>query len=131
MALVAWAPKGYSAPMELLAAKLPPGKVTERDWWEALADRVSDLAVAAGEEETRAACSALDVPMVEELYQAGQSLVYHNLRLMQALDLSLDEKSPFPATVGEPTEDAKEALRLSLMDWVDQALSVVSESSLD
>ena len=127
--LVAWAPKGLSP--ELTAVRLPPGKVTERDWWEALADRVSDLAVAAGEEETQAACNALNVPMTEELYQVGQSLVLHNLVLMQALDLIMAEGNPFPATVGEPSQEAKDALELNLTEWVDQALSVVSESSLD
>lgn len=131
MALVAWAPKGYAAPMELLVAKLPPGRVTEREWWEALSDRVSELAVKAGQEETQAAFQALGTPGTARLQEAGQFLVLHNLVLMQELDLHQDSK-PFPATVGEPTAEATEALQnVTLMGWVEQALSLVSESSLD
>lgn len=131
MALVAWAPEGYNAPVELLAVKIKPGKVTEREWREALSDRISALAIKEGEQTTALACRELNVPMVEELYQAGQSLVLHNLVLRQALDLNLIGKNPFPSTVGEPDQEVKDALELSLMDWVDQALSLVSESSLD
>lgn len=130
MTLVAWAPKGYSAPIELIAVKIKPGRVTERDWREALSDRVSQLAIKEPE-SLPMACRALDVPMTEELYQAGQSLVLHNLVLIQALDLNLIGDNPFPATVGEPSQEAQEALELTLGEWVAHALSMVSESNLD
>ena len=129
--LVAWAPQGYSAPIELIAVRIKQGKVTEREWWEALSDRVSQLAIEAGEGQTMAACNALDVPMTEELYQAGQSLVLHNLVLIQALDLNLIDENPVPAVVSESSEEAEEALTLTLGEWAGHALSMVSTSSLD
>lgn len=131
MALVAWAPKGMSVPMKLVAVKLPPGPVTERQWWEALADRVQELADKAGEQETMQACKALNVPQPEYLNQAGQSLVLHNLNLRTQMELAMPDKHPFPGVVTEPSQDVKDALNLDLMDWVEQALSVVSESDLD
>ena len=131
MTLVAWAPTGYSAPIEQIAVKIKQGGVTEREWREALSDRVSQLAIEAGEDQTMAACNALDVPMTDELYQAGQSLVLHNLMLMQALDLNLIGKNPFPAMVSVSNEEAEEALTLTLGEWAGQALSMVSASDLD
>ena len=131
MALVAWAPKGYEAPLELLVAKLPPGQVTKAQWWGALSDRIADLAVKAGEQETAQACHTLGVPMTNRLEEAGQSLVLHNLQLRTSLNLAMPEQSPFPATVGEPSQEMKDALKLDLMEWVELASSVVSGSSLD
>lgn len=131
MTLVAWAPMGYSAPIELIAVKIKTGQVTEREWWEALSDRVNDLAIDAGEEQTRIACNELNVPMTEEIYQAGQSLVLHNLVLLTNLNLAVIDENPFPATVGEPNEEAQEALELTLEEWLGYALSMVSESRLD
>ncbi len=69
-----------SVPLELVAVKMPPGPVTERQWWEALADRVQELADKAGEQGTSQACKALNVPEPEYSNQAGQSLVLHNLK---------------------------------------------------
>lgn len=131
MTLVAWAPTGYSAPIELIAVKIKQGKVTELEWLEALSDRVSQLARDAGEQQTMMACNELNVPMTEELYQAGQSLVLHNLVLLTNLNLAVIDENPFPAIVDGPNEEAEEALELTLGEWVGHALSMVSGSGLD
>jgi hypothetical protein len=126
MALVAWAPTGYNVPMEMLVAKLPPGKVTERQWWEALSDRISEMAVKAGDEAVTRACQALDLPGPENLQETGQFLVMHNLNLMTHLQL-LQYKNPFPATVGEPTPEMKDALKTTLDEWVQMVEPLVSK----
>lgn len=131
MALVAWAPKGMAAPLELIAVRINPGQVTEREWIEALADRVQELANKAGAVETMQACRNLDVPEPEEIEEAGQALVLNNLNLRTNLNLAMPAKHPFPATAGEPAQELKDALELELSDWVEQALSLVSASSLD
>lgn len=132
MALVAWAPKGMSVPLELVAVKLPPGPVTERQWWEALADRVQELADKAGEQDTSQACKALNVPEPEYSNQAGQSLVLHNLNLRTHLNLAIFDEPPWPATVTENDPEIQEILKgQTLMDWVDHAKSLVSSSDLD
>lgn len=128
---VAWAPKGYSAPIELTAVRLLPGQVTERQWWEALADRVAELAMNEGEEVVAQACRLLDVPMTNRIEEVGQSLVLYNSRLKTALNLAAYEGIPFPAIVNEPSQEAEDALEVTLLEWVDHALSTVSESSLD
>ena len=127
MALVAWAPKGYEAPLELIAVKIKPGQVTKAQWWEALSDRIADLAMKAGEKETAQACRMLGVPMTERLEEVGQSLVLNNLQLLTSLNLAMPEHDPFPATVGEPSQEMKDALSLDLMDWVELASSMASE----
>lgn len=132
MALVAWAPKGMSVPMELVAVKLPLGPVTERQWWEALTDRVQELADKAREQETMQACKALNVQQPEYLNQAGQSLVLHNLNLRTHMDLAIFDEPPWPATVTENDPEIQEILEAqTLMDWVDHARSLVSSSDLD
>ncbi len=131
MALVAWAPKGMSAPIELTAVRIKPGKVTRNQWLDALANRVTDLAMKSAPEETAQACRYLGLPVTDNPREAGLFLVLENLNLQTNLNLSIQDKNPFPATVGEPSQDAKDALQLNLMEWVDLASSMVSESSLD
>jgi len=129
--LAAWAPIGYSAPIELLAVKIRPGRVTEREWWEALSERVSELAMDASPHELRAAFNILDVPGTEPSV-AGQSLVLHNLNLMTHLNLAVIDESPWPAKVTDNDPEIQEILEnQTLLDWVDHAWSLVSPSSLD
>ncbi len=131
MALVAWSPEGYLAPTTLLAVMLPPGPVTERQWWEALADRVTKMAVEAGIEATEEACQMLDLAMPNEPEEAGQFLVLGNLNLLTHLDCAVIDKEPFPATVSH-NPDAQEAIEESdLMMWTELARIMVSASSLD
>ena len=130
MALVAWSPKGMSAPIELTAVRIQPGKVTERDWVEALADRVQAL-VDQDPDSLPEACDMLGVPEPDRVEEAGQVMVLRNLNLRTQFNLAMPEQHPFPATVGEPTPEAKDALSLSLMDWAEIASSLASGSSLD
>ena len=130
MALVAWAPKKIWAPIELVAAKVPTGSVTEREWVERLADRVTEMASKEPPEATVEACRALGVPETDDPTEAGQYLVMGNLNLRTHLSLAMDS-NPFPAKV-TPSEEAAQAIReTDLATWVDLAASMVSASSLD
>ena len=130
MALVAWSPKGMSAPTELTAVKIKPGKVTERDWVEALADRVQEL-VDQDPDSLASACELVGVEAPDRVAETGQVMVLRNLNLRTHLNLAMPEQHPFPATVGEPTPEAKDALSLTLLEWAEIASSMVSGSSLD
>ena len=131
MALVAWSPQGYLAPMELLAAKVPEGQITERQWREALADRVPQMAIEAGPEMTAWACRVLDLPETDDPKEAGEFLVLHNLNLRTHLDCAIIDKDLFPATATADS-DAMEAIEeTDLAMWTDLAASMVSASSLD
>ena len=128
---MAWSPQGYLAPMELLAAKVPAGPITERQWWEALADRVTEMAIKAGPEATVLACRALEMPETDEPKEAGEFLVLHNLNLRTHLDCAIIDKDPFPATA-KAQPDAMEAIEeMDLEMWTELAVSMISASSLD
>ncbi len=130
MALVAWAPQGISAPLELLAVKIQPGPVTRREWLEALADRVTQMATEEPEYLPQA-CKALGLQETDKPREAGQFLVLDNLELQTNLNLAVLDQYPFPATASNNPE-AKQALEeTNLQSWVESALSLVSESSLD
>lgn len=129
---VAWSPKGYNAPIELIAVKIKQGKITQREWWEALSDRVNELAVQAGEQATLQACRDLGLPETDDPSEAGQYLVLGNLNLRTHLDLAVIDKPPFPARVGERNPEAQQAIdETDLASWVEHAWSLVSPSSLD
>jgi hypothetical protein len=131
MALVAWSPKGYLAPIELLAAKVPQGKITKRQWIEALADRVTAMAIKAGPEATLQACRDLSLPETDNPQEAGQFLVMANLNLRTNLDCVIVEGKPFPATAKNEPEAQEAIEETDLESWTDLARSLVSESSLD
>jgi hypothetical protein len=123
-------PEGISAPAGLIAVMVPAGPITERQWWEALADRVSELAVEAGQQAAQEACDLLNLASPEEPQETGQFLILGNLNLLTHLDLATD-KSPWPA-VAAPSKQAAEAIaETDLATWADLASSMVSESSLD
>lgn len=129
MALVAWAPTKISAPIELIAVRVPAGKVTEREWWEALADRVTRLARMEPPEETTRACRILGLPETDEPMEAGQYLVLGNLNLRTHLTLAAEPKA-FPLEA-QPNPEAKEALEVTdLQTWVELARSTVNVSDL-
>lgn len=130
MALVSWSPPGYAAPPELLAVRIRPGKVTEKEWWEALADRVTQLATKAPKGQLQRACKALGLPTEDDPAQAGQVLVKGNLNLRTHLELAVLEDSPFPAQVRQDQIAHQALLETDLQQWVDLALSQVNESDL-
>lgn len=131
--LVPWSPPGMSAPIELLAVMVPVGPLTERQWLEALADRVTQLVLDDPEPEAAAAevAQMLGVPEPESPKAAGEYLVTGNLNLRTFLSLSMEGLGPFPATASSD-EEAKQAIeQTDLWTWADLASSMVSESSLD
>ena len=134
MALVAWAPEGYSAPIELIAVKIKQGEVTQREWLEALADRVSRMALAEVDPDGAAvwAIRFLDLPETGNPRYLGQALVTDNWNLLEHFNLAVIDECPFPAAVGEPSEDAEYALEHSdFALWVELARAMVSTTSWD
>ena len=132
MKLVAWYPEGLSAPPELTSVRLPLGKVNHKQWVEALSDRVSQLAQNEEnpEEASLQACRLLDLPLVENPAELGQNLVQNNLNLLTYLNVAELKENPFQE-VKESSLLAEESLKnVNLAQWVDLALSQVSESSL-
>jgi hypothetical protein len=70
--------------------------------------------------------------LVENPVELGQNLVQNNLDLLTYLNVAELKDNPFQAEVKESNPLAEESLKnVSLADWVDLALSQVSESSLD
>jgi hypothetical protein len=128
--LVPWTPPGISAPIELLAAKVPAGSVTEREWVERLADRVTEMAQKEPPEMTTWACRVLGLPETDEPGAAGEYLVMGNWNLQAHLNRATYQ-DPFPATA-KPSEAAARAIaETDLERWVDLAAATVSPSSLD
>jgi hypothetical protein len=118
-----------SAPSALLAVKIKPGQVTEREWLEALADRVQELAEKAGPEETLQASQMLDLPPTSP-ESAGEYLVLGNWNLQEFLRASATKKHPFPAKA-QYNPDAVPALEINLSQWADLAASQVKGSYLE
>lgn len=130
MAMVAWSPNQSSAPVELIAAMVNPGKVTRRDWLEALSERVVMMAKQAPTGSVQKACAMMDLPTTDDPAEAGQYLVEGNLNLQTHLELSME--APFPMQTGMPNPEAKQAIEeTDLMTWAELASSMVSASSLD
>ena len=132
--LVAWAPEGMLASPELIAVMIKPGVVTENDWLEALADRVSRMALAEVDPEEAAEWSrrVLDLPEAGNPRYLGQALVTDNWNLLEHFNLAVIDGSPFPTTVVEPSEIAEAALEDSdFALWVELARAMVSPTSWD
>lgn len=131
--MIAWYPENLNAPAALTAVLVPKGKLEEREWLEALADRVVELALAEDDplEAANLACLKLGLPKVDSPEQLGDALVQHNLELRTFLSLS-QVVNQWPAQVNKPLEGAKDALKESDLDlWVELALSQASGSDLD
>lgn len=130
---LAWYPENLAAPAGLTSALVPRGKLLEKDWVEALSDRVVSLAQKEDDplEAANRACRALNLPLVDSVSQLGDALVKKNLNLRTYLDVAQIEEQ-WPAQVKQSLSDAKEALSEVDLDlWVELALSQVNESNLD
>ena len=125
--MVAWSPQGMSAPLELLAVRIKPGKVSEREWLEALADRVQELAQKAGPKASLQASKVLGMPGGDP-EDAGQNLVLGNWNLQEFLRVA--SKDPFPAKAEYNPEALKALQETNLQEWVDLAAAQVSGSDL-
>jgi hypothetical protein len=122
------------APIELIAVKIKQGEVTQREWVEALADRVSRMALELDDPDEAAvwASRVLDLPEAGNPRYLGQALVTDNWNLLEHFNLAVIDGSPFPATVSESSEDAEYALEHSdFALWVELARSMVSPTSSD
>lgn len=125
---IAWSPEGICAPIELIAVLVNAGPITERQWWEALSDRVTKMAMHEDPALTLWACRALgtDVGCTDNPREAGQYLVEGNLNLRTHLTLAAYDGDPFPAIAAEQQE-AREAIEACDLEmWVDLARSMTS-----
>ena len=129
MTQIAWMPEG-AFPPELVAVMLPRGTVTRKQWLDALADRVTGMALKEAPSETAQACRMLGLPETQNPQEAGEFLVAGNLNLQT--NLALQMESEFPMSAEKPRMDLLPAIKETpLMDWVELASSMVSASSLD
>ena len=129
---VAWYPEEIVAPAELTAVLAPQGKLSRKEWVEALSDRVAALAEKEPDplQAANAACRKLDLPQVDNANQVGEALVKYNLNLLTNLNCQQRENQ-FPAKVSESKEEARQALKdVNLESWVELALSQVNVSDL-
>jgi hypothetical protein len=111
---------------------VPSGKLSEKQWVEALSDRVADLALKEENplEAANEACRRLDLPSVDNANQVGEALVKYNLNLLTYLSVEQRENQ-WPAQVSGPSEPAKQALKdVDFPSWVELALSQVNVSDL-
>jgi hypothetical protein len=122
--------------MELVAVMMRPGPITDHESWEALQDRVRDLAMKDNDPTyLLAACRALEgCASTDNPREAGQFLVKGNLVLRQILDLAIHaDGDPWPATV--PPEHNANALEVlkddSLEMWIELAAAELSTGGLD
>lgn len=132
MQAIPWSPPGIDP--ALAAVMVPPGEVTERQWWEALADRVTSLVMQEPDPEAAMQQAATSLETVQPDYpaQAGQVLVQRNLPLRTAMSmvvLAVDD--PFPAQAKADPQAQAAVQETDLTMWVALATSMVSTSSLD
>jgi hypothetical protein len=131
--MIAWYPEEIVAPPELTSVLVPKGELSQKEWIEALSERVSNLAEKEEDplEAANEACRNLNLPEVDNANQLGDALVKYNLDLLTNLNV-VQKEDPFPAKVSEEKPLARQAIKdVSLANWVELALSQVSVSSLD
>jgi hypothetical protein len=131
--MIAWYPEEIVAPAELTVVLVPKGELSQKEWIEALSDRVNNLVEKEEDplEAANEACRSLSLPEVDSANQAGDALVRYNLNLLTNLNV-LQKEDPFPAQVSEEKPAARQALKdVNLANWVELALSQVSVSDLD
>ncbi len=125
---VAWAPPGVSADWALIAVLVPLGPITRMQWFEALADRVTDMAINEQPYLTKWACGVLgtDVGYTDDPEEAGQFFVDGNWNLKEHLSLAMVEGDPFPSVAIEIL-DARHAIEECDFEyWVELAHAFVS-----
>ena len=131
--MIAWYPEEIVAPPELTSVLVPKGQLSQKEWIEALSERVSNLAAKEEDplESANEACRNLNLPEVDNANQLGDALVKYNLDLLTNLNV-VQKVNQFPTQVSEEKPLARQALKdVSLANWVELALSQVSVSSLD
>jgi len=137
MKYIAFSPDCYTAPEEVLAAKVPAGIVTEKIWRDALSERLIELTLIESNPEKSAewACSALDCPGIDNPNQIAQFIFERNSNLQTFINLSLIENGPneyFPLVVIEDDQEALEAIDdTNLFDWVLHVAYFIGGDTLD
>jgi hypothetical protein len=128
--MIAWYPEKIAAPAELTAVLVRPGPLDEKTWISALAYRVTSLALQEEEplKAAEQACRAMNLPLVDDVNQLGDALVTHNLDLRT--QLSVADNNQWPAQVKLQSEVSELLKNVDLQNWVELALSQVSESDL-
>jgi hypothetical protein len=125
---VAWSPPNISAETALVAVMVPPGALTGGQWWEALADRITDMAVQEDDPGVVVwACKVLGdhVGMTDDPREAGQFLVSGNLNLRTHLTLAMRDEV-FPAMVEHSSQHALDAIdECDFALWVELAAAQV------
>lgn len=122
------------APVELTAVMIKPGVVTQSNWIDALADRVTRMAQAAKnpQKATLIACRSLDLPTTDDPTMAGEYLVKGNLNLIEHFACSVYDEEPFPSTLTKDDEEARSAIEDCDFDlWVELAREFTGSHSLD
>lgn len=128
MTLVAWLPPDVSADPELIAVLVPPGVITHSQWIDALADRVTNLAVAEVPELTAWASRYLgsDVGYTDDPQEAGECFVLGNWTLQEHLSVAMYNGDPFPCVAAED-EGARDAIENSDFQlWIELAHAMTS-----
>jgi len=123
MTLIAFTPNDFMADAELISVWIEPGIIDERRWINALAARVTRLALAENDpvEASIYACKTLGLHIQENPHQIGEALVTHNLELRAQLNC-LIQNDPFPATAINSDENARQAMEETDFDrWVELA----------
>ncbi len=133
MKTLAWKPPGLEP--ALAGVLVPPGELTDRDWWMALSERVTRLVMAQPDPvaAARQAARVLQTPGIDEPEDAGQFLVQHNLHLRTVLNLQVRAyKNPFPAKVLVESKLTRQEIEdADLWTWLDLAAAELSPHSLD
>ena len=123
MTLIAFTPEGFASDAELISVWIEPGIIDARQWINALAARVTNLAFAEDNpvEACIHACNTLGLPIEDNPHQIGESLVTHNLELRTKLNC-LIHNDPFPATQLSSDENSEQAMGATDFDnWVEIA----------
>jgi hypothetical protein len=123
MTLIAFLPDDFTVDAALISVWIEPGVIDEGRWINALAARVTRLALAQDDpvEASIQACKILGLYIEDNPYQIGEALVTHNLELRTQLNC-LIYKNPFPATAINSDENAEQAMEETDFDrWVDLA----------
>ena len=133
MEKVAWAPPGVSADEALIAVLVRPGLITQRQWFDAIADRVTDMAINEQPYLTKWASRVFgnDAGYTDDPAEAGQFFVDGNWNLKQHLSLAMFDGDLFPCVASENVDARKAIEECDFEYWVELASTFVGSSSLD
>jgi hypothetical protein len=122
--LVAYCPKGISAPQRMLYAIVPLGEVTMDIWLDCLASRVQEMLDRKRWFKRRLAnkvCKLLNRPPCDDLEFFGKYIIKYDSRLKNYITGSIDKRKrplSFPVTVTENDENVYKDMQVcDLVTW--------------